>query len=61
MEFLLYRKIWLLWPRGKGSRKVRNPACDLLCTVTAEDPMNIVIVEGVAKLVSAPDELLMPT
>jgi PPOX class probable F420-dependent enzyme len=56
--------VWGVWHAGalwfsssKQSRKARNLAADPRCTVTVEDAMNPVIVEGTAELVTEPEAL----
>lgn len=56
--------VWGIWQGGafwfsssKQSRKARNLAADPRCTVTVEDAMNPVIVEGTAELVTEPEAL----
>jgi hypothetical protein len=58
--------VWGMWHDGmfwfsssKGSRKARNLTADPRCVVTTEDAPNPVVVEGVAELVTAADDLAM--
>jgi PPOX class probable F420-dependent enzyme len=51
--------VWAIWDErtllfssSKQSRKARNLAADPRCTLTTEDPLNPVIVEGVAELLT---------
>src|SRR5689334_25314032 len=56
--------VWAVWHEGsllfsssKQSRKARNLATDRRCVVTTEDPQNPVVVEGVAELLTAREDL----
>jgi hypothetical protein len=51
--------VWAIWHEqalwfssSNGSRKAHNLATDPRCVLTSEDPMNPVIVEGVAELLT---------
>jgi PPOX class probable F420-dependent enzyme len=56
--------VWAMWharrvlfSSSKRSRKAQNLANDPRCAVTTEDPRNLVMVEGVAELITRRDEL----
>ena len=56
--------VWGMWHRGafwfsssKQSRKAKNLSADPRCVVATEDAANPVVVEGIADLLTAPDEL----
>jgi len=56
--------VWAIWHQrhllfssSKQSRKARNLANDPRCSLTTEDPNNPVVVEGVAELLTNPDDL----
>jgi len=47
----------LLFSSSKRSRKARNLADDPRCVLTTEDPQNMVMVEGVAELITEREDL----
>ena len=56
--------VWGMWHDGgfwfsssRGSRKAKNLAENPRCVVTTEDAENPVVVEGVARLLTAPADL----
>ena len=56
--------VWGMWHEGafwfsssKGSRKSKNLMADPRCVVSTEDAENPVVVEGIAELLLAPDDL----
>jgi general stress protein 26 len=56
--------VWAVWYAGalwfsssRASRKARNLAHDRRCVLTTEDPMNPVVVEGAAELLTAVSDL----
>jgi len=46
-----------LFSSSNASRKARNLSNDPRCVLTTEDPQNAVVVEGVAELITAREEL----
>ena len=56
--------VWGMWHDGtfwfsssNGSRKSKNLLADARCVVTTEDTQNPVVLEGVARLITAPGDL----
>jgi hypothetical protein len=56
--------VWGMWhddsfwfSSSKPSRKARNLSVDRRCVVTTEDAENPVVVEGIAELLTSPDDL----
>ena len=56
--------VWGMWHQesfwfcsSKGSRKSRNLSADPRCVITTQDPVDPVVVEGVAELIMDTDDL----